>query len=496
MTRAGADGFIIAGEFSGTIEFGPSPGALTLTATGVKDVFVARIDTAGRYLWARRLGGTGLTQIAAYQGAVPDDSGSYYVAGSFVGTTDFDPGPGVHGETSQGTIDAFVVKIDGNGDLIWAQRFGSPGGNLTVNNLAANAGTAVLVGGCGGGVVIGGSTLCASPGLNGFAIKVDGGTGNLVWPHWVCDAGCTSRTVVVEDDGAVVLTGGSQFASVQKYDSSGTARGSGSTGIGATLAMARDSQGALYVAGEYGNHAKVVKLSQTPHPFYGWVFNPIWAWTLPDSGTSLATSLRIDGDSIYAAGRFSGSAEMEGWLLTSHGMTDAFAIKLDLATGGPQQVETFGGSNTDEPFAIELDEIRNLYTAGVFKATADFDPGPAVYNLTSTGGSDGFVWKFGMATLDVEGTDPSLIRFAPDDPGLSFDLVKGLLSQLTSSGSYAQAACMGTFTVNPAIDTDLPPPGDGFYYLARGQSCCAWQAYGDSTILPDPHDELDLGPCP
>src|SRR5215831_17457361 len=104
---------LIAGEFSGTIDFGP-PGLLSLTASGTKDVFVARQDREGRFLWARRFGGSGATQIAANGGLAaaalaPGDLPAFYVGGSFVGTTDFDPGPGVFPLTSVGALDAFAV---------------------------------------------------------------------------------------------------------------------------------------------------------------------------------------------------------------------------------------------------------------------------------------------------------------------------------------------------------------------------------------------------
>lgn len=498
MTRAGTDGFIVAGEFSGTIEFGPTPGALSLTASGVKDVFFARLDKAGRYLWARRLGGTGLTQISAFDGAVAGANGSYFLAGSFVGTTDFDPGPGVHQETSQGTIDAFVISFDGGGNLLWAQRFGSPGGNLTVNGLAANAGSVVMVGSCGGGVVINGLTWCAAPGVNAFYINVVADTGNLQGVGYACgDTGCAARTVLVLGNGDFMLTAGSSGSGLYRFGQAPHESGYETIAFDATLALVGDAQGAVYVAGtDYYGHASVAKYTQHLVVGYGWVIDPIWTWTMPGSSSSMVTSLRIDGNGLYAAGRFSGTAELEPWILNSHGMTDAFVFKLGLATGTPEWVASFGGSNVDEAYAIELDDIRNLYAAGIFRGTSDFDPSLAAYNITSAGASDGFVWKFGVDTLDVDGTDPSLIRFSPDDPGMSFDLVKGLLSDLTSSGSYTQAVCLGTFTANPAVDTELPPPGDGFYYLARGRSCCTWQGYGDSTIVPDPRDDLDYGPCP
>ncbi|MBK9300748.1 MAG: hypothetical protein IPN14_09100, partial [Bacteroidetes bacterium] len=46
----------------------------------------------------------------------------------------------------------------------------------------------------------------------------------------------------------------------------------------------------------------------------------------------------------------------------------------------------------------------NIYIIGHFAGTADFDPGPAVYNLTSTGLGDVFVQKMCFPTLPVNTT--------------------------------------------------------------------------------------------
>ena len=44
-------------------------------------------------------------------------------------------------------------------------------------------------------------------------------------------------------------------------------------------------------------------------------------------------------------------------------------------------------------YDIAVDSAGNVYTMGVFGGTADFDPGPGVYNLSSQGNSDVFILK-------------------------------------------------------------------------------------------------------
>jgi hypothetical protein len=55
--------------------------------------------------------------------------------------------------------------------------------------------------------------------------------------------------------------------------------------------------------------------------------------------------------------------------------------------------KTFGGINYDHASSVVTDSQGNLYTLGNFQGTVDFDPGPATFNLSSSGGYDVFIVK-------------------------------------------------------------------------------------------------------
>ena len=81
------------GNFQGTCDFDPGAGNYTLQATSVLDGFIAKIDAAGNFVWARRIGNTtqDYHQYAAPRGIAIDADNNVYTAGDFNGTFDFDP---------------------------------------------------------------------------------------------------------------------------------------------------------------------------------------------------------------------------------------------------------------------------------------------------------------------------------------------------------------------------------------------------------------------
>ncbi|MES2285991.1 MAG: SBBP repeat-containing protein [Bacteroidota bacterium] len=123
----------ITGSFQGQADFDPSSADETHTsATDGGDIFFAKYDNAGNYLWAKSLC-TGLedagTSIAV------DTAGSVYVTGYYQGTVNFDIGAGMANRVSSaGTQDIFFAKY-------------RPGGTSTISgNVFDNFGNPVTAG--------------------------------------------------------------------------------------------------------------------------------------------------------------------------------------------------------------------------------------------------------------------------------------------------------------------------------------------------------------
>lgn len=56
-----------------------------------------------------------------------DQYNNVYTTGYFVDVVDFDPGIGIYNLSSYGAKDAFIQKLDANGQFIWAKNIGSVG---------------------------------------------------------------------------------------------------------------------------------------------------------------------------------------------------------------------------------------------------------------------------------------------------------------------------------------------------------------------------------
>ncbi len=82
--------------------------------------------------WLAGIGGAGND---AANKVVVDGENNTYVAGTFAGIVDFDPGPGVANQTSLGLNDTFVAKYSSTGVLLWAHRLGG-NNDTTVNDSA------------------------------------------------------------------------------------------------------------------------------------------------------------------------------------------------------------------------------------------------------------------------------------------------------------------------------------------------------------------------
>ncbi len=207
----------VVGEFEGTVDFDPSPGVVSLTSFGDTDAFVAKYTATGALAWARQLGGSNADLGLA---AALDSNGHLYITGYFAGTADFDPGTDTFNLTSGGSDDAFVSKLDADGNFLWARRLGGSSRVYASGIGVDGVDNVYIAGGFQGTADLDpgtGTTNLTSAGVtDGYVTKLDS-TGNFVWARQFGGSGNDGPGGMTVDDAGNVYTTGS-FQSTADFD--------------------------------------------------------------------------------------------------------------------------------------------------------------------------------------------------------------------------------------------------------------------------------------
>ena len=377
----GAGNAYIVGNFQADMEVSTGPSAFRLTATGISDMFVVKLDTNGGFVWARAFGGSGAERG---WGIALDAGGRVHVAGDFEGTVDFDPGPGLAELTATATERNAVFQLDPDGNLNWARRmggampgFGAPGGTIAVDGegyvytTGHFSGTADFDPGPG-------TFELTDPGFgSAFVAKLDA-SGEFVWARAIESSDfAVGYAVAVDGRGDVHVTGA--FSGITDFDPG-------------PQTFILTSQGDTEIF--------VLKLD-TDGEF-------VWARRMTGVGftgfdAGLGIALDDDGN-VFTTGYFEGSTYFDPGVdsirLESAGDRDAFVSVLD-ATGAFVASGSFSGLQECAGLGIALDPAGNVHVTGYFFGSADFDPGNGVLTLTAAAFRDIFAVKLGTNELSA-----------------------------------------------------------------------------------------------
>lgn len=126
VDKAGA--VYTTGNFSETTDFDPGSNIFNLYAQCHTDIFISKMDSSGKFIWAKQMGGLADAGDAGYS-LVLDNFANIYSTGYFNGTSDFNPGIGTF-TLSAGTLNSpnvYISKLDSSGNFVWAKQLESPG---------------------------------------------------------------------------------------------------------------------------------------------------------------------------------------------------------------------------------------------------------------------------------------------------------------------------------------------------------------------------------
>jgi hypothetical protein len=286
--------------------------------TGATDTFAVKLNSSGALVWNTFLGGSGTDW--GY-GIAADGNGNVYVAG----WSDATWGSPVH--TYTGDYDAFAVKLNSSGALVWNTFLGGSGSD-TAHDIAVDASGNAFVSGSSDAAW--GSPVRAYTGdFDAFAAKLDS-SGALAW-HTFLGGSLEEygEEITLDDHGGVFMAGNS-------YGTWGSpVRG---------FSAAAD--------------AFVVKLNSSG--------TLVWNTFLGGSGTDAGYGIAAYGSDLYVAGRSNVTWGSPVRVYT--GGYDAFAAELN--SSGALVWNTFlGGSGFDEGASVAVDRGGNVYMAGYSTAT-------------------------------------------------------------------------------------------------------------------------------
>ncbi len=414
--------------------------------------------------WAKQFAGTSNLRYGRGVDIETDADGNVYTVGIFTGTVDFDPGPGVFNLTPIST-DVYISKLDAAGNFLWAKQITGSFGTLTRSFTLDKDGNIYVTGTFQATVDfdLGPGTFNMT--ANGFAdlfiLKLTA-NGDFIWAKQIGESSATAEifSVITDSFGNVYFDGGFRSGSLD-FDP-----GPGTFILSSSTLTTYD--------------AFICKLNP--------VGDFVWARSVGGSEQDIAAGLHLDKlGNIYVGGFFRTIVDFDPgpgvFNLTCNGLDDIFILKLD-AAGNFIWARSVGGTSIDDITKIVTDDAGNIYATGFFKTTVDFDPGPAIFNLSTAGdavfvlkldASGNFVWakKMGGFFLNNMGTD----------------IVLDKLGNVYTTGSFLGPADFdpgpGTFILN-SMFSDLfisKLDKNGIFVWAKSAGGASTQDWGNAITV-------------
>ncbi|NNC83356.1 MAG: hypothetical protein HKN79_07245, partial [Flavobacteriales bacterium] len=353
------DEVVISGRIEDTVDFDMSNGEHYISSQGATS-YIASYASDRDLLWAKAFHASGLD--CHIHDLIIDSQDNVLITGSFSGSMDADPDSGVVQLTALGQSDGFIIKLDRDGEFIWAKTFQGPS-NVLSRDLLIDA---------DGNIIISGT-------FNGQA------------------------DLDTSEDYAVVISEGDVDIFICKLDQAGNTLWSGSiggTGTERPYELAMDSEQSIYLSGMFGDacdmdmgdgihllhstgnmDAMLIKMDMDG--------NFQWAHSLGGSLVDIGHAVKVDmNDRIIWAGQYWGSVDMEVGIeehyQSSLDVMDFFILEFD-TEGNQTATMTQGGMATEMYPLITLTQDEDLLFAGSFSGNCDTDPSSSFFPSEASG---------------------------------------------------------------------------------------------------------------
>lgn len=360
----------IAIPFSDSIDADPGPNIKMLYENIKNGIMIGKWSGAGQLIWANAIEGNFVGQGMDIS---VDEMSNVYIASRFEDSIDADPGNSQYKLYGNGIeLDFFMLKLNQNGDFLWAKSFGSNEFDFLTSSIVDSKGNFYVTGNFRG-------SMDFDPGPD-TEIRVPGGLIDLF---------------------LLKLNSNGEFEWVIQYG--GTDQPSG-------MSLHLDPYENIVIGGQFGNNSNfnprgnpVYKTSNGKRDFFvarytknGELIN---VFTGGGSDHDLCTSVFFTADfGIYVSGNFVGNAVFDAnnqnMNMTSKNAKDRFIARYD-STGKclwRTQVPIIG-TEFIYYYPVSADKNGSVYVVGDFRNKLDMDPSGDSLNFVSKGGVDLYLQK-------------------------------------------------------------------------------------------------------
>ena len=261
------------------------------------------------------------------------------------------------------------------------------------------------------------------------------------------------------------------------------------TGHDAADAVATDSAGNVYVAGEFtdelvlGNTTLdsrgstdtfIIKLSPAG--------NLIWSASIGSVGPDEPSAIAVDASgNAYVTGKFSSTADFGGTRLTARLKSDMFVAAYAANNGALLWARGYGSAGTDGGVGLAFTSDNNLAVTGFFQESIDFGGGP----LTSAGSHDIVL----LSLTPQNGAYRWATRYGLQYSDQPDSLAADTQGHVFIAGHFDSQTDVGTGTLQTSGATDSFIAGysaqDGRALWARKIGGTGFDVCRDVTVTPD-----------
>jgi hypothetical protein len=352
----------VTGYFQGEVDFDPGPGVANLGAVYF-DMYFAKYDPEGNYVWAKKLNGAGIG-VEMGESIKVDANGNIYIAGSYGGFLDLDPGPGQTIVTQTDTSRNFLAKYDNAGNLIWG---------LGLNNMFPSWVNPMALDGYGN-VYLTGYVEEGGNGQDDIVVKKYDANGGLAWSNQMGNPNNneTGLGLSVDASGNVYLAG--FFHGTTDFD---------------------PGAGTANLTSDVGYESFLAKYDASGNFMWG---NRMVGGRLYDDGLRMAMNSK---GVIGVTNVFSGTLDFDpgpgAANISSTGDNDIYMALYD-SLGGYLNAWKIGGPGWSWETGIVFNGKDELSISGYLQNDdPDFDPGPNTVTL-SLGAYSSFVASYSICS--------------------------------------------------------------------------------------------------